>query len=186
MKELLELLSYGLYSRKKEVDVEKPAAHTEKRQESQSSEGRSEKPLEPTDSEQKDDFDSATHELHDMVRHWLSLKQDCGDLLAQLGFLHDTYNMVRDKRGSDWLLDPTSDAGESFEVLKSQCDICVRWTQVYYDRIQTRIGLVSYTPASSTVLLRLTPEPSFSISPINARLRILLESQNRPNEILLR
>jgi hypothetical protein len=37
MKELLELLSYGLYSRKKEVDVEKPAAHTEKRQESQSS-----------------------------------------------------------------------------------------------------------------------------------------------------
>lgn len=96
MKELLELLSYGLYSRKKEVDVEKPAAHTEKRQESQSSEGRSEKPLEPTDSEQKDDFDSATHELHDMTRHWLGLKQDCGDLLAQLGFLHDTYNMVRD------------------------------------------------------------------------------------------
>lgn len=56
---------------------------------------------------------------------------------------------------------------------------------MYYDRIQTRIGLVSYTPPS-TASLGLTREPSFSISPINALLQILLESQNRPNETLLR
>ncbi|KAF3034854.1 hypothetical protein E8E11_004446 [Didymella keratinophila] len=144
-KDLLELLSYGLYSRKKERDEEKPATHKEKRHDSPSRdnhEERSEKSPEHNVDRKKDDFDSATHELHDMVRHWLGLKQDCGDLLAQLKFLHETYKIVREKRGSDWPIDLNSDAGESFEVLMSQCDICVRWTEVYYERIQTRIGLL--------------------------------------------
>ena len=51
----------------------------------------------------------------------------------------------------------TVDAGESFETLESQCDICVRWTQVYHDRTQTRIGLVSFPPdGPGRGMLRLT------------------------------
>jgi hypothetical protein len=82
-----------------------------------------------------------------MVRHWLGLRQDCEDLLAQLRFLHETYTKVREKRGRHWPIDRKVDPGEAFEVLISQCDICVRWTQVYHDRTQTRINLVSKQPS---------------------------------------
>jgi hypothetical protein len=90
------------------------------------------------------DFDKATRHLHKMIRHWLGLRQDCEDLLAQLAFLQKTYNMFRAKRGKDWKCDRRVDAGESFEALISQCDICVRWTQVYHDRTQIRVDLVSF------------------------------------------
>jgi hypothetical protein len=96
-----------------------------------------------TDKGREVDFDKATRSLHKMVRHWLGLRQDCEDLLAQLRFLHDTYNKISQKRGRDWVFDRKADAAESFEVLISQCDICVRWTQVYHDRTQTRINMVS-------------------------------------------
>ncbi|KAF1932880.1 uncharacterized protein M421DRAFT_1459 [Didymella exigua CBS 183.55] len=88
------------------------------------------------------DFDKATRQLHKMVRHWLGLRQDCEDLLAQLQFLQKTYNIIRGKRSKDWLCDRGVDAGESFEALISQCDICVRWTQVYHDRTNIRIQLL--------------------------------------------
>jgi hypothetical protein len=78
-----------------------------------------------------------------MVRHWLGLRQDCEDLLAQLRFLHETYMKIRQKRGHHWPIDRKVNPEEAFEVLISQCDICVRWTQVYHDRTQTRINLVS-------------------------------------------
>ena len=97
--------------------------------------------------EQEVDFDHATRSLHKMVRHWLGLRQDCEDLLAQLHFLHGTYIKITEKRSKDWIYDQTADAGEPLEVLISQCDICVRWTQVYHDRTQTRINLVSDTRA---------------------------------------
>ncbi|KAL1656509.1 hypothetical protein SLS61_000973 [Didymella pomorum] len=71
------------------------------------------------------DFDKATRHLHKMIRHWLGLRQDCEDLLAQLAFLQKTYNMFRAKRGKDWKCDRRVDAGESFEALISQCDICL-------------------------------------------------------------
>jgi hypothetical protein len=95
------------------------------------------------------DFDRATRELHKIVRHWLGLRQDCEDLLAQLRFLHETYIRISKKRGKDWNYDSAIDAGESFEVLISQCDICVRWTQVYHDRTQTRINMVSTSHVTS-------------------------------------
>lgn len=58
--------------------------------------------------------------------------------------------MVREKMGPDWPMEQNVDAGETFEVLKSQCDICVRWMQVYYDRTKTRIGLVSCAVTRNT------------------------------------
>ena len=102
---------------------------------------------ETTETEKDVDFDSATRRLHKMVRQWLSLQQDCKDLLAQLRFLHETYIKIREKRGRHWPNDFKVDPGEAFEVLKSQCDICVRWTQVYHDRTQTCINLVSKQPS---------------------------------------
>lgn len=88
------------------------------------------------------DFDKATRHLHKMVRHWLGLRQDCEDLLAQLKFLQKTYIEIKEKRDQDWVCDRRIDAGEKFDVLISQCDICVRWTQVYHDRTNIRINLV--------------------------------------------
>lgn len=82
-----------------------------------------------------------------MVRQWLGLRQDCEDLLAQLRFLHETYMKVCEKRGHHWPIDRKVDPGEAFEVLISQCDICVRWVQVYHDRNQTCINLVSQQPS---------------------------------------
>lgn len=98
--------------------------------------------LQDTESKEEVDFDSATRRLHKMVRHWLGLRQDCEDLLAQLHFLHETHIKLREKRGRHWQIDRKVDPGEAFEVLISQCDICVRWTQCYHDRTQTRINLV--------------------------------------------
>lgn len=87
-------------------------------------------------------FDASTRSLHKMVRHWLGLRQDCEDLLAQLRFLQETCSRIEGKRGKGWIYDRTVDASESLDVLISQCDICVRWAQVYHDRTQTRINLV--------------------------------------------
>lgn len=90
-------------------------------------------------------LDTPTDRLHRLVRHWSGLRQDCEDLQAQLKFLHDTYNKVKESKNSKDIMDRTVDAGESFEALESQCDICVRWTQVYLDRTHARIGLVRLT-----------------------------------------
>jgi hypothetical protein len=95
------------------------------------------------DTAQTVNFDTATRSLHKLVRHWLGLRQDCEDLQAQLKFLHDTYIKIKEKRGQNWIIDKTVDASEALQALASQCDICVRWTQVYHDRTQTRINLVS-------------------------------------------
>lgn len=92
--------------------------------------------------EEEEEFDIATRDLHKMVRHWLGLRQDCEDLLAQLTFLKDTHVKVSKLGASKWSTDRTADAGDSFDALISQCDICMRWTQVYHDRTNTRIQLV--------------------------------------------
>ncbi|KAJ4346094.1 hypothetical protein N0V95_005710 [Ascochyta clinopodiicola] len=119
------------------------------------------------------DFDSATRNLHKMVRHWLGLRQDCEDLLAQLHFLHETYVKVAEKRGQDWPSDCKADAGESFKVLISQCDICVRWTQAYHDRTQTRINLLFHlanqrTAADTAKIAEQTQRDSASMITIAA------------------
>ncbi|KAJ4382290.1 hypothetical protein N0V86_002624 [Didymella sp. IMI 355093] len=62
------------------------------------------------------DFDKATRHLHKMVRHWLGIRQDCEDLLAQLQFLQKTYNLIEEKRGMGWIYDYGVDARESFEL----------------------------------------------------------------------
>lgn len=128
------------------MDVEQPEASMSKQVRVDTDEFYTEtfyKSLGDPNKPQEVDFDSATRSLHKMVRHWLGLRQDCEDLLAQLRFLHAAHDQIKEKRGLDWTSDPTDDAGESFEVLISQCDICVRWTQVYHDRTQTRINMVS-------------------------------------------
>jgi hypothetical protein len=114
------------------------------------------------------DFDKATRQLHKMVRHWLGLRQDCEDLLAQLQFLQKTYNLIKGKRGMGWIYDYGVDAGESFEALISQCDICVRWTQVYHDRTNIRIQLVSAGTHSQDYASRLTLCASSFTLQINA------------------
>lgn len=189
MKDMLGSLSCGLYSREKEGDEEKPTARDEKRQRATRSnpyDDHPEKRLEPTNRNEEDDFDNATRDLHDMVRHWLGLKQDCSDPLAQLRFLRDTYSMISNKRGFDLRVDRAVNAGESFEVLMSQCDTCVRRTQVYYDRIQTRINLVSSTAVLIMTYIELTLEFSCSILPINALLPTLQKLQCRHNGTRLR
>ncbi|KAF3002104.1 hypothetical protein E8E13_009803 [Curvularia kusanoi] len=60
-------------------------------------------------------FARRTRALHKMIRHWLGLRQDCEDLLAQLRFLHETCIKAREK----WSLE--------------------KWS-VYHDRTRTRIN----------------------------------------------
>jgi len=108
--------------------------------------------LKTTEIKKEVDFDSATRQLHKMVRQWLGLRQDCEDLLAQLRFLHETYMKVCEKRGHHWPIDRKVDPGEAFEVLISQCDICVRWVQVYHDRNQTCINLLFHLANQRTAV----------------------------------
>lgn len=138
-----------------------------------------------TDDKAKEDvYDSATRKLHKMVRHWLGLRQDLEDLLAQLQFLQETYTKVCDNGGESWLKDRTVDAGEAFETLISQCDICMRWTEVYHKRTEMHIGLVGSLQNSLRLLSWLTRHSSFSTSPINAQPSTLQRSRSRRNRTL--
>jgi hypothetical protein len=68
------------------------------------------------------------------------------DLQAQLIFLHDTYLKYKSSRMRQphtRIAGTNEDVGETFDVLKSQCDNCVRWTHVYRERADIRINLVS-------------------------------------------
>ncbi|KAJ8107400.1 hypothetical protein OPT61_g8894 [Boeremia exigua] len=91
---------------------------------------------------QEIDYDKATRHLHKIVREWLGLRQACEDLLAQLKFLQNTSKTFKEKRGQDWTFNQTADAEETFEVLISQCGVCVRWAQSYHDRTQVRINML--------------------------------------------
>ncbi|KAF9697213.1 hypothetical protein EKO04_004933 [Ascochyta lentis] len=158
-------------------DIEQqPESRTNKQQKSYSDDFYTDqfyKSLGDVENSQDVDFDSATRSLHKMVRHWLGLRQDCEDLLAQLHFLHETCIKIAGKRGKDWIWDRTADAGESFDVLISQCDICVRWTQVYHDRTQTRINLLFHlanqrTAADTAKIAEQTQRDSASMITIAA------------------
>ncbi|KAH7088327.1 hypothetical protein FB567DRAFT_591733 [Paraphoma chrysanthemicola] len=89
--------------------------------------------------------DAATRELHEMSLQWLSLGQDCMDLKLQLDFLRDGYVTYEEKLRADnsvWTVDLEEDVRDTIDVLRSQCDICHRWTQVYRERTDNRINLV--------------------------------------------
>jgi hypothetical protein len=95
--------------------------------------------------DQATDFRVATVELHRLARHWLTLGQDSHDFNAQLGFLRESYVIYKEALGpsaSSWGFDKV-DMRESFDMLISQCDTCIRWTNVYHDRTSLRINLVS-------------------------------------------
>ncbi|KAF2028023.1 hypothetical protein EK21DRAFT_114227 [Setomelanomma holmii] len=80
-----------------------------------------------------------------MSRHWLTLGQDCIDLHAQLIFLRDAYVLFKEmigKQAQMWPVDKKIDMGESFDMLKSQIDICMRWTRQYHERTNIRINLL--------------------------------------------
>lgn len=87
-----------------------------------------------------------TIQLHQLARHWLTLGQDSQDFQAQLVFLHESYVTFREVLGAQstpWPLDKTVNMCESFDMLRSQCDTCIRWTSIYHDRTKLRIDLVS-------------------------------------------
>jgi len=91
------------------------------------------------------DFHGSTIQLHKLSRHWLTLCQDCTDFNVQLRFLNEAYICYTKTVGAQskaWSLDMTVDMGESFEMLMSQCDTCVRWTRQYHERTNIRINLV--------------------------------------------
>jgi hypothetical protein len=91
-------------------------------------------------------YDAATRHLHEISLQWLSLGQDCMDLNVQLDFLRDAYSQYAKKLNvskASWNVDRGEDIMGTFDVLRSQCDICHRWTQVYRERTDNRINLVS-------------------------------------------
>jgi hypothetical protein len=99
------------------------------------------KPQEATYENEKIDFDSTTRDLHRMSRHWLTLGQDCRDLQAQLDFMLDSHGKFEQARSS-WNVGRSNTVSDTLDVLRSQCDICLRWTQVYRERTDIRINLV--------------------------------------------
>jgi hypothetical protein len=65
---------------------------------------------------------------------------------VQLAFLNDAYASYKETLGAQtkpWSLDKTVDMCESFDMMLSQCDTCVRWTRTYFERTNIRINLVS-------------------------------------------
>ncbi|KAF2023595.1 hypothetical protein EK21DRAFT_80526 [Setomelanomma holmii] len=90
-------------------------------------------------------FNTATRHLHEMSLQWLSLGQDCMDLHVQLGFLQETHTMFANKLSlnkNGWMVQLRESVHDTFNVLRSQCDICLRWTHVYRARTDNRINLV--------------------------------------------
>jgi len=96
---------------------------------------------EATYENEKIDFDTTTRDLHRMSRHWLTLGQDCRDLQAQLDFMLDSHVKFEQARSS-WNVVRSKSVSDTLDVLRSQCDICLRWTQVYRERTDIRINLV--------------------------------------------
>ncbi|KAH7077769.1 hypothetical protein BKA63DRAFT_593022 [Paraphoma chrysanthemicola] len=91
------------------------------------------------------EYDAATRDLHEMSLQWLSLGQDCMDLKLQMDFLRDAYMRYEEKVRANtfiWTVDLIEDVRDTIDVLRSQCDICHRWTQVYRERTDNRINLV--------------------------------------------
>lgn len=92
------------------------------------------------------DFNEATKQLHKLSYDWNTLSQDSRDQAEQLAFLSRTYEKYMTRLGEQknaWDVDRSHDMRETFEVLKSQCDNHYRWTQVYKERTNIRINLVS-------------------------------------------
>ncbi|CAO2647801.1 Nn.00g087230.m01.CDS01 [Neocucurbitaria sp. VM-36] len=90
-------------------------------------------------------FKQATIQLHRLARHWLTLGQDYVDFQAQLGFLRESYVKYKEilaAQSPSWDIDKAVDMCESFEMLISQCDTCIRWTKVYHERTNLRINLL--------------------------------------------
>ncbi|KAF1947773.1 hypothetical protein EJ02DRAFT_390991 [Clathrospora elynae] len=91
------------------------------------------------------DFKVSTIQLHRLARHWITLGQDSQDFYAQLSFLRESYVMYKKALGAEaapWGFDKTADMYESFDMLLSQCDTCIRWTNVYNERTSLRINLL--------------------------------------------
>ncbi|KAF2469542.1 uncharacterized protein BDR25DRAFT_288446 [Lindgomyces ingoldianus] len=92
-----------------------------------------------------DNYNKATIALHYLSRDWHTLSQDCLDFHSRLEFLHDSLKKylkhLLDGR-NDWAVERFTNTGESFEVLKSQCETFARWTSVYRDRTNIRINLL--------------------------------------------
>jgi hypothetical protein len=68
------------------------------------------------------------------------------DFNVQLEFLHDAYVSYKKKvevQTQPWMVDDKVDMCESFNYLRSQSDICMRWTRTYHERTNIRINLVS-------------------------------------------
>jgi hypothetical protein len=81
-----------------------------------------------------------------LSRKWLALGQDLKILQAQLDFLRDghiMYEQMAMKGPEPWRFVNTTNVVNTLDVLRSQCDICVRWVQVYRERTNTYINLVS-------------------------------------------
>ncbi|KAF1837364.1 hypothetical protein BDW02DRAFT_491758 [Decorospora gaudefroyi] len=90
------------------------------------------------------DFKQATIQLHRTARHWLTLGQDSQDFYAQLGFLRESYVVYKKAVGTltaPWGFSSV-DMCESFDMLLSQCDTLIRWTNIYHDRTSLRINLL--------------------------------------------
>ncbi|ORY16147.1 hypothetical protein BCR34DRAFT_476681, partial [Clohesyomyces aquaticus] len=88
---------------------------------------------------------NGTRQLHKLTTDWNTLGQDCTDLAMQINFLQRTYSkymaLLQDDKNA-WMVDRSSDMGETFEVLGSNCSNCARWTSVYKERTNIRINLL--------------------------------------------
>jgi hypothetical protein len=74
---------------------------------------------------------------------------------VQLAFLNDAYLSYKKRiegQSHSWKLDESVNMCESFDFLKSQCDICMRWTRTYHERTNIRINLVSFGDVIKSVL----------------------------------
>ncbi|OAL49439.1 hypothetical protein IQ07DRAFT_568360 [Pyrenochaeta sp. DS3sAY3a] len=95
--------------------------------------------------EEGTDFKLATIQLHRVSRHWLTLGQDCADFKAQMEFVRESYVVYRKLlTGSSppWNIDRSADMRESFDMLISSCDTCMRWTEFYQERTNVSINLL--------------------------------------------
>jgi 4-hydroxy-L-threonine phosphate dehydrogenase PdxA len=75
---------------------------------------------------------------------------------------HLKYEHALESQMDTWAIGKTGNVPDTLDVLRSQCDISLRWTQVYCERTDIRINLVSKHLGLRLVSTILTFEPVVS------------------------
>lgn len=92
------------------------------------------------------DFSTETRELHQLSKEFLALREDLVAFHTQLKYLQNAFELLPLPHNQTTTI-TTNNTTNPFDVLISQAEICSRWPDVYRERINICIQLVSKSQA---------------------------------------